>query len=84
MPGRDELLEEWRQDALAIEQKMKAVEGLGSGPPAACEEITTAELCQEFSAWADELTIWLFELWDRLYGTDPNVPDPPPKPPFKN
>jgi len=83
MPGREELLEKWRQQSVAFQQMIATVEAIGSGAPAECAEISTAELCEGISAWADELTIWLYQLWDDLYGGDPGTVDPPPKPPFK-
>lgn len=83
MPGKDELLEKWREQQIALNSKIDAVKAIEEAQAAAqCDGISTAELCEEFSNWADAVTLWLYELWDDLYG-EPGTVDPPPKPPFK-
>lgn len=84
MPGLEELKEKWMQESEALRERIATIEEIGSGPSAGCDEITTPELCEKCSAWADELTIWLFQLWDDLYGSEPGTVDPPPKPPFRS
>jgi len=83
MPGVEELLEKWRQQIAVLRDRMTAIEAIEAGVAPECAEISTAQLCEEFSSWADEVTIWLYQLWDDLYGGDPGTVDPPPKPPFK-
>lgn len=84
MSGLIELKRKWMQESEALRERIAAIEEIGSSSSPDCAEITTAELCEQFSAWADEVTIWLFQLWDDLYGTEPGTVDPPPKPPFKS
>lgn len=83
MSGWEELLEKLRREALALQGRIEAIEELGSSSSSDCAEISTSEMCEQFSAWADELTLWLMMLANDVY-EDPATVDPPPKPPFRS
>ena len=81
--SRDRFLEEYKDYIWKGGRKAGQRPPFPPGLDDPCKTMNVKELCDEFIQWGTEVSEFLWEIYEDLYGGEPGTVDPPPKPPFK-